>query len=60
MAAYKVALNAYANNGKGYNDLLVAQNQLRSLQVQLAVAESALAQNYAALLAASGKDPISR
>ena len=59
-AAYKVALNAYANNGKGYNDLLVAQNQLRSLQVQLAVAESALAQNYAALLAASGKDPISR
>ena len=59
-AAYKVALNAYANNGKGYNDLLVAQNQLRSLQIQLAIAESALAQNYAALLAASGKDPISR
>ena len=59
-AAYKVALNSYANNGAGYNDLLVAQNQLRTLQVQLAVAESALAQNYAALLAAAGKDPISR
>lgn len=59
-AAYKVALNAYANNGHGYNDLLVAQNQLRSLQVQLAIAESTLAQNYAALLAASGKEPISR
>lgn len=60
LAAYKVALNAYANNGRGYNDLLIAQNQLRSLQVQLAVAESTLAQNYAGLLAASGKDPISR
>ena len=57
-AAYKVALNAYANNGQGYNDLLVAQNQLRGLQVQLANAQSALAQNHAALLAAAGMDPI--
>ena len=57
-AAYKVALNAYANNGQGYNDLLVAQNQLRGLQVQLAIAQSNLAQNHAALLAAAGMDPI--
>jgi len=57
-AAYKVALNAYANNGQGYNDLLVAQNQLRALQIQLAVAQSSLAQNYAALMAAAGMDPI--
>lgn len=57
-AAYKVALNAYANNGQGYNDLLVAQNQLRGIQVQLANAQSALAQNHTALLAAAGMDPI--
>ena len=57
-AAYKVALSAYTNNGQGYSDLLVAQNQLKALQVQLAIADSSLAQNHAALLAAAGNDPI--
>ena len=57
-AAYKLALNSYANNGTGFNDLLTAQSQLRSLQVSLAVAQSNLLQAYAALLAASGKEPI--
>lgn len=57
-AAYKVALTAYANNGQGFNDLLVAQNQLRSLQIQLAVADGNLAQAHAGLLAAAGKDPL--
>lgn len=57
-AAYKLALNSYANNGTGFNDLLTAQAQLRSLQVSLAVAQSNLLQAYAALLAASGKEPI--
>ncbi len=57
-AAYKVALNAYANNGQGFNDLLLAQNQLRGLQIQLAISDSNLAQAHAGLLAASGKDPI--
>lgn len=57
-AAYKLALNSYANNGTGFNDLLTAQAQLRTLQVSLAVAQSNLLQAHAALLAASGKDPI--
>lgn len=57
-AAYKLALNSYANAGIGFNDLLVAQGQLRSLQVSLALAQSNLLQSYAALMAASGKEPI--
>jgi outer membrane protein TolC len=57
-AAYKLALNSYANAGIGFNDLLTAQGQLRSLQVSLAVAQSNLLQSYAALMAAAGKEPI--
>ena len=60
LAAYKIAFTTYANNGQQYNDLMLAQTQLRNLQVQLAVNESNLAQNHAALLAAAGKDPISK
>jgi outer membrane protein TolC len=56
-AAYKVGLTQYSNNGQGFNDLLTAQTQLRSLEVQLALAESNLLQAQAVLLATSGKEP---
>lgn len=56
-AAYKVGLTQYSNNGQGFNDLLTAQTQLRSLEVQLAQAESNLLQAQAVLLATSGKEP---
>jgi outer membrane protein TolC len=56
-AAYKVGLTQYSNNGQGFNDLLTAQTQLRSLEVQLALAESNLLQAQAVLLVTSGKEP---
>ncbi len=56
-AAYKVALTQYSNNGQGFNDLLTAQTQLRTLEVQLALAESNLLQAQAVLLVSSGKEP---
>lgn len=56
-AAYKVGLTQYSNNGQGFNDLLIAQTQLRSLEVQLALAESNLLQAQAVLLATAGKEP---
>ncbi len=56
-AAYKVGLTQYANNGQGFNDLLTAQTQLRSLEIQLALAESNLLQAQAVLLATAGKEP---
>ena len=56
-AAYKVGLTQYSNNGQGFNDLLTAQTQLRSLEVQLAQAESNLLQAQAVLLVTSGKEP---
>ena len=56
-AAYKVGLNQYANNGQGFNDVLTAQTQLRLLEIQLAVAQSALLQSQATVLAAAGKEP---
>lgn len=56
-AAYKVGLNQYANNGQGFNDVLTAQSQLRLLEIQLAVAQSALLQSQATVLAAAGKEP---
>jgi outer membrane protein, heavy metal efflux system len=56
-AAYKVGLNQYANNGQGFNDVLTAQAQLRLLEIQLAVAQSALLQSQATVLAAAGKEP---
>lgn len=57
-AAYRVALAQYASNGAGFTDLLTAQVQLRSLEIQLAIAESNLLQSKANLFAAAGKDPI--
>ncbi|BEI38833.1 TolC family protein [Polynucleobacter sp. HIN8] len=56
-AAYKVALTQYSNNGQGFNDLLTAQNQLRSIQNQLTIAESDLLQAYAILMVAAGREP---
>ena len=56
-AAYKVGLNQYANNGQGFNDVLTAQTQLRLLEIQLALAQSALLQSQATVLAAAGKEP---
>ena len=56
-AAYKVGLTQYSNNGQGFNDLLTAQTQLRSLEIQLALAESNLLQAQAVLLATAGKEP---
>lgn len=56
-AAYRVGLTQYANNGQGFNDVLVAQQQLRSLEIQLALAESHLLQSQAVLLVAAGKEP---
>jgi outer membrane protein TolC len=56
-AAYKVALTQYSNNGQGFNDLLTAQNQLRSIQNQLTIAESDLLQAYAVLMVAAGREP---
>ncbi len=56
-AAYRVGLTQYSNNGQGFNDLLIAQTQLRSLEVQLALAESNLLQAQAVLLATAGKEP---
>ena len=57
-AAYRVAITQYANNGQGFSDLLTAQTQLRTLEIQLALAKSNLLQAQAALLASAGKDPI--
>ena len=57
-AAYRVAITQYANNGQGFSDLLTAQTQLRTLEIQLAIAKSNLLQAQAALLASAGKDPI--
>jgi outer membrane protein TolC len=57
-AAYRVAITQYANNGQGFTDLLTAQSQLRTFQIQLAIAESNLLQAQAALFASAGKDPI--
>lgn len=57
-AAYRVALAQYSSNGVGFTDLLTAQVQLRSLEIQLAIAESNLLQSKANLFAAAGKDPI--
>ncbi|WP_251366784.1 TolC family protein [Polynucleobacter sp. MWH-Svant-W18] len=57
-AAYRVALAQYASNGAGFTDLLTAQVQLRSLEIQLAIAQSNLLQSKANLFAAAGKDPI--
>ena len=56
-AAYKVALTQYSNNGQGFNDLLTAQNQLRSIQNQLTIAKSDLLQAYAVLMVAAGREP---
>ncbi len=56
-AAYKVGLNQYSNNGQGFNDLLTAQTQLRSLEIQLALAESNLLQAQAVLMVSAGKEP---
>lgn len=56
-AAYKVGLTQYSNNGQGFNDLLVAQTQLRNLEIQLALSESNLLQTQAILLVSSGKEP---
>jgi len=56
-AAYRVGLTQYSNNGQGFNDLLTAQTQLRSLEIQLALAESNLLQAQAVLLATAGKEP---
>jgi outer membrane protein TolC len=56
-AAYKVALTQYSNNGQGFNDLLTAQNQLRSIQNQFTIAESDLLQAYAVLMVAAGREP---
>jgi len=56
-AAYKVALTQYSNNGQGFNDLLTAQSQLRSIQNQLTIAESDLLQAYAVLMVAAGREP---
>lgn len=56
-AAYKVALTQYSNNGQGFNDLLTAQTQLRTLEVQLAFAQSNLLQAQTVLLATAGKEP---
>ncbi len=56
-AAYRVGLIQYSNNGQGFNDLLTAQTQLRSLEIQLALAEANLLQAQAVLLVTSGKEP---
>ena len=56
-AAYRVGLTQYSNNGQGFNDLLTAQTQLRSLEIQLALAEANLLQAQAVLLVAAGKEP---
>ena len=56
-AAFRVGLIQYSNKGQGFNDLLIAQNQLRNLEVQLAQAESNLLQAQAVLLVTAGKEP---
>jgi len=56
-AAYRVGLIQYSNNGQGFNDLLTAQTQLRSLEIQLALAEANLLQSQAVLLVSAGKEP---
>jgi outer membrane protein TolC len=56
-AAYLVGLIQYSNNGQGFNDLLTAQTQLRSLEIQLALAEANLLQAQAVLLVTAGKEP---
>ena len=47
----------YSNNGQGFNDLLTAQTQLRSLEIALAQAESNLMQAQAVLYVSAGKEP---
>ena len=56
-AAYRVGLTQYSNNGQGFNDLLTAQTQLRSLEIQLALAEANLLQAQAVLFVTAGKEP---
>ena len=56
-AAYKVGLTQYSNNGQGFNDLLIAQTQLRNLEIALAQAESNLMQARAVLYVSAGKEP---
>ena len=56
-AAYKVGLTQYSNNGNGFNDLLIAQTQLRNLEIALAQAESNLMQAQAVLYVSAGKEP---
>jgi outer membrane protein TolC len=56
-AAYRVGLTQYSNNGQGFNDLLIAQTQLRTLEIALAQAESNLLQTQAVLMVSAGKEP---
>ena len=53
-AAYRLALNTYANNAGDFNGLLLAQQNLRDTELSAAWVESALQQAKAALDAAVG------
>ncbi|MCB5189934.1 TolC family protein [Methylobacillus arboreus] len=53
-AAYRLALNSYANNAGDFNGLLLAQQNLRDTELSAAWVDSALQQAKAALDAAMG------
>jgi outer membrane protein TolC len=56
--AYRLALNAYGNNGgTAFSDLLTAQTGLRDTELALIQAQNGAVQAYVALSAAIGKDP---
>lgn len=54
-AAYRLALNAYANHAGDFNTLLLAQQNLKDTELSAAWIESALQQARAALNAALGR-----
>lgn len=54
-AAYRLALNSYANNAGDFNGLLLAQQNLRDTELSAAWVDSALQQAKAALDAAIGQ-----
>lgn len=55
-AAWRLAIQNYANNGQAFSDLLLAQVNLRSAELGLLQAESAAVQSWASLVAAVGAE----
>lgn len=55
-AAWRLAIQNYANNGQAFSDLLLAQVNLRGAELGLLQAESAAVQSWASLVAAVGAE----